>query len=248
MATLPTASSKATLTGAATYGGANLDSLYAQWSTSFSSLTGQALDQAQQIIRSNFPVQFAANGVDSARYDFMTMAFVTDGSGIDGVLDSLRIRVDYASGEVSVSDAMGNPLVFNMNTVSDGLAHIAGPDLRYRDGHHNEYHAKLVYEVLRVLFSFKPQQITSGLVDWNETLDCSQGGSRQRIIQRPGADNNDTFLEQYDHQGCTGQRLPDPLDNIAVLDAPPPAMTANWRPAAPTWTISTSTARPAPPA
>lgn len=76
------------------YGG-DLDALYAAWSANTTVLDDGLVESQQEVINANLSTLFNSFAVDATFYDFTNVAFSTDSTGIDGVLDSLDVSIDY---------------------------------------------------------------------------------------------------------------------------------------------------------
>lgn len=76
------------------YGG-DLDALYAAWSANTDMLDDGLIESQQEVINANLSALFNNFAVDATFYDFTNVAFNTDSTGIDGVLDTLDISIDY---------------------------------------------------------------------------------------------------------------------------------------------------------
>jgi hypothetical protein len=80
----------------------DLDALYAAWSANVNALDDGLIEAQQEIINANLATLFDDYTVDATFYDFMNVAFTTDGTGIDGVLDTLDISIDSIGGSHTV--------------------------------------------------------------------------------------------------------------------------------------------------
>lgn len=80
----------------------DLDALYAGWETDYAQLTAQAILNAQAVINANFAAEMDAAGLDHTLYDFFGDAFAADGTGIDALLDSLTISIDFTGGTYTI--------------------------------------------------------------------------------------------------------------------------------------------------
>jgi hypothetical protein len=90
----------------------DLEALYTTWSSNTGMLDDASIEAWQEIINANLAALFAGNGIDATFYDFMSVYFNTDGTGIDGVLDALNINIDYLNDLFSV-EINSTPLVFD---------------------------------------------------------------------------------------------------------------------------------------
>jgi len=93
------------------YAKADLNSLYNGWDGT--GISSAQVDSAEAIVRANLEAQITANGVDAASFNLFTSAFSANGSGIDGVLDNLRITLNIGAGSFTFTDVASNNLGFN---------------------------------------------------------------------------------------------------------------------------------------
>ncbi len=98
----------------------DLDALYAAWSANTSALDDLLIADQQEIINANLSALFDAFTVDATFYNFVNVEFDTDSTGIDGVLDSLDISIDYAGDTFTVL-VDGNPYVWDPNIDTSGI-------------------------------------------------------------------------------------------------------------------------------
>lgn len=80
----------------------DLDALYAAWSANTDALNDGLIESQQEVINANLFALFDGYAVDAVFYDFVNVAFNTDGTGIDGVLDALDISIDFNGGSPTV--------------------------------------------------------------------------------------------------------------------------------------------------
>ncbi len=92
-------------------GNANLDDVYTGWKGK--ALTETAVVDAQKKINANLQAKLTAAGLDAKTFDFRKTAFTADGSGIDGVLDTIKLAVDFAKGVIASFDVDGKAFSFN---------------------------------------------------------------------------------------------------------------------------------------
>lgn len=81
---------------------ADLSALYTDWAANHSQLTAQAILNAQAIINANFAAEMDAEGLDHTLYDFFSEAFTANSAGIDALLDSLAISIDFTGGTYTI--------------------------------------------------------------------------------------------------------------------------------------------------
>ncbi len=98
----------------------DLDVLYAAWSANVDALDDGLIEAQQEIINANLATLFDDYTVDATFYDFMNVAFNTDGTGIDGVLDTLDISIDFNGGNTTVL-VDGAPLAWVPNIDTSGV-------------------------------------------------------------------------------------------------------------------------------
>ena len=94
----------------------DLDALYANWVANYSQLTAQAILNAQAIINANFAAEMAGEGLDHTRYDFFGDDFTAESTGLDALLDSLSISIDFAGGTYTI---LVGGIAFNFNEAID---------------------------------------------------------------------------------------------------------------------------------
>ncbi len=80
----------------------DLESIFSNWDGS--QITTTQLEEAQVIIRENLSNQLSAAELDPDSFDFFNDSFETDGTGIDGILDTLVFSIDESSGTISFID------------------------------------------------------------------------------------------------------------------------------------------------
>lgn len=93
-------------------GGTDLDALYNTWSSGSATLSDAAIEAEQEIINANLAALFGGNGIDASFYDFMSVGFTADGTGIDGVLDVLNVSIDFVNDTFSV-EVNGTPFAWD---------------------------------------------------------------------------------------------------------------------------------------
>jgi len=93
------------------YGKSDLNTLYVGWDGTGVSET--AVATAEGTVRANLIAEMEAKGLDVASFDLFTTSFKADGSGIDGVMDGLKISVNSGSGSFTFTDLSDADLGFN---------------------------------------------------------------------------------------------------------------------------------------
>ncbi len=78
------------------YGKNDLNTLYVGWDGT--AVTASDVDTAEGTVRANLVTEMKAKGLDAANFDLFTTPFKADGSGIDGVMDGLKIAVSPGAG------------------------------------------------------------------------------------------------------------------------------------------------------
>lgn len=101
------------------YGKKDLNDLYSAWDGT--GMSSAQVDDAEGVVRANLESQIKAKGIDAASFNLFTSAFKADGSGIDGLMDELKITVDPVDG-YSFTDVDGNPVTM---TFDENIAPIA---------------------------------------------------------------------------------------------------------------------------
>ncbi|MBF0263880.1 MAG: hypothetical protein HQL46_01310 [Gammaproteobacteria bacterium] len=95
----------------------NLATIYDAWDGT--GITATEIKVAKAIVNANLVSNLTVAGIDSTTYDIFATAFNADSTGIDAVLDSLNITVDFSGGTVSianVSDQTSIAFNFAINT------------------------------------------------------------------------------------------------------------------------------------
>ncbi len=100
--------------------GSDLDALYTSWSANTDMLDDALIESQQEVINANLSALFNNFGVDATFYDFTNVAFSTDSTGIDGVLDSLDISIDYIGDTFTVL-VDGNLYNWDPNITTTGI-------------------------------------------------------------------------------------------------------------------------------
>ena len=100
--------------------GGDLDALYSTWSANTTALDDALIESQQEIINANLSTLLDGYAVDSSFYDFVNVAFNTDSTGIDGVLDSLNISIDYVGDTFTVL-IDGVPYTWDPNIDTSGI-------------------------------------------------------------------------------------------------------------------------------
>ncbi len=92
--------------------GADLSSIFHEWDGS--QLAVDEVDMAATTVNTNLALHLQKQGLDPNTYDFFRTDFKTNGTGIDAVLDTVRIRIDPTAetlnGSVRLLDAAGRQL------------------------------------------------------------------------------------------------------------------------------------------
>ncbi len=92
----------------------DLAALYGAWASNFGTLTTAKIQAAQATINANFAARMQAAGLDANSYDFLTTVFTANSTGIDAVLDGIRINVNPTAGNFAVTAADGTSVSFNL--------------------------------------------------------------------------------------------------------------------------------------
>jgi len=74
-----------------------------------------ALEQARAKINANFVTELQNSGADPVVYDFFTVPFKADQTGIDAFLDNYNVSFDYGANDYTITDTSGQPVPFNEN-------------------------------------------------------------------------------------------------------------------------------------
>ncbi|MBK6740292.1 MAG: hypothetical protein IPG64_21885 [Haliea sp.] len=117
------------LTHLATYLAFNGDvsALYTNWAANHAELTAEAILNAQAIINANFATEMDAADLDHTTYDFFSAAFAANSTGIDALLDRLRISIDFTGNSFTVS-LDDSPFAFDVNIDTSGITIGGGGD------------------------------------------------------------------------------------------------------------------------
>ncbi|RLL53054.1 hypothetical protein D8Y20_06040 [Mariprofundus sp. EBB-1] len=102
-------------------GSVDLATLYAAWNGT--GITAATILNAQKAVNANFTTQITAAGLDPTTYDFFTTAFSANGTGIDGMMDTMQVTVTPGTGIGIKINA--KPFVFNAKISIAGI-NIAG--------------------------------------------------------------------------------------------------------------------------
>lgn len=94
----------------------DLDALYTSWAANHSQLTAQTIANAQAIINANFATQMDGEGLDHTNYDFFGDDFTADNTGLDALLDSLSISIDFTGGTYTI---LVGGIAFTLNEAID---------------------------------------------------------------------------------------------------------------------------------
>jgi hypothetical protein len=104
--------------------GGDLESLFHEWDGS--QLSPEEVEMAAATVSANLAPLLSKQGLDYRTYDFFHTDFKSDGTGIDAVLDTVRIDIDPTAKTLSraihILDASGNPLL-----TFDAAAPVANP-------------------------------------------------------------------------------------------------------------------------
>lgn len=84
-------------------GKTDLDALFMDWAQQHEVLTELAVLRAQLIVNLNLSELFDAWGLYAGDYNFLTTGFATDGTGFDGVLDSVG-PINFSNGAYQISN------------------------------------------------------------------------------------------------------------------------------------------------
>lgn len=100
----------------------NLTELFATgWTANVAAqLTPSAMQAAQAKVNANLSSPLTAKGINPRNYDFLTTPFITDGSGIDGVLDTLHFSFNFLGNALAnivtlIPAGATTPVVLNIN-------------------------------------------------------------------------------------------------------------------------------------
>ncbi len=211
----------------------DLDEVYNTWTASNALITGEALANAQSRVRTNFKAQLEQAGLDVERYDFMTLDFEANGTGIDGMLDALHVVVDFNSGTVTVTDLDGAVIEFALDDPIFAEQHLLGPQVNILPGNIDIYHASLVDRVIDFIFdiiggtqqfsalgsSFADHARASGF-DTDDTVACETGGELRSAAIGAREDNGFNGSSLRNYKDCRrvswvgGQTLSELFDSV----------------------------------
>jgi len=85
------------------------------WATIHSNWSRIDLEQAHAKINANFSTELQNSGVDPVVYDFFTVPFEANQTGIDAFFDSYNVSFDYNARTYDITDSSGQPVAFNEN-------------------------------------------------------------------------------------------------------------------------------------
>lgn len=103
------------------YGKKDLNDLYSTWDGK--GVTSADVDSAEATVRANLEAEMKAKGVDVASFNLFTSAFKADSTGIDGVMDNLKIVVSPGGGSFTFTDVSDVDMGFN-----ESITPIAPPE------------------------------------------------------------------------------------------------------------------------
>ena len=83
------------------------------WATLHSNWNPTNLKQARAKINANFATQLQNSGVDPIVYDFFTVPFEANQTGIDAFLDNYNVSFDYDAKTYNITNSSGQPVAFN---------------------------------------------------------------------------------------------------------------------------------------
>ncbi len=92
----------------------DLDDVYANFSSIFSEITQQDINDAIAKVNAHLASLLSSEGLPNV-YDFFSTAFDADGTGIDAVLDGITITIDETSPGVITIDINGSTVSFDPN-------------------------------------------------------------------------------------------------------------------------------------
>ena len=123
---LPTLYSYATSSGVAnitpfttlalflTYQGELADS-FTGWATMHANWSRTDLEKSHAKINANFATELQNFGANPLLYDFFTVPFEANQTGIDAFLDGYNISFDHSAKKYGITDSSGQPVAFNEN-------------------------------------------------------------------------------------------------------------------------------------
>ncbi len=85
------------------------------WAAIHSNWSRIDLEQAHAKINANFATDLQNAGVDPVVYDFFTVPFEANQTGIDAFLDGYTVAFDYNAKAYDITDSSGQPVAFNEN-------------------------------------------------------------------------------------------------------------------------------------
>ena len=106
------------------YGKNDLNTLYVGWDGT--GVTATSVAAAEGTVRANLIAEMTAKGVDVASFNLFTTPFKADGSGIDGVMDGLKIAVNPGAGSFTFTDLNDVDLGFD-DTLTPPAPPVAAP-------------------------------------------------------------------------------------------------------------------------
>ena len=89
----------------------DLNTLYVGWDGT--AVTAAAVKAAEGVVRANLVTEMTAKGLNVASFNLFTTPFSADGTGIDGVMDGLKIAVNPGSGSFTFTDLSDVDLGFD---------------------------------------------------------------------------------------------------------------------------------------
>ncbi len=85
------------------------------WATIHAGWKRADFEQARSTINANFSTELQNAGVNPVAYDFFTVPFEANQTGIDAFLDNYSVSFDYGAGTYNITDNSGQPVIFNEN-------------------------------------------------------------------------------------------------------------------------------------
>jgi hypothetical protein len=98
----------------------DLEDAFIDWTTTASGWKRAQLEQALAKINANFSTGIQNAGADPTIYDFFTVPFDANQTGMDAFLENYNVSVDFGSLTYDISDSSGQAVAFNENIDTTG--------------------------------------------------------------------------------------------------------------------------------
>lgn len=91
----------------------NLATIFDDWQVNAFNISRSDIDNAVAIINANLATELESAGQTPENFDFFTVDFNADGTGIDAFLDNYQVNFDYNADSYTLTDANGTQISLN---------------------------------------------------------------------------------------------------------------------------------------